>query len=144
MIHVNSVTAALHDLLSTDPVLVSSGFHIEEAAAFNQDLNATPWVGIYHGNLLVDPHTVGGNRPWEGQLEVFLYVQEGGHGSGRDVTRRLNQCQARILELLNADRTLGGTVQNISGMEIAPFQRDLAEDTWLFSNEIALKTTVRG
>ena len=144
MIHVDSVTAAVYGLLAGDPVLVSSAFTVAEGEPFNHDLNLTPWVGIYHGTLRIDPHTLGGAQPWEGQLELFLYVQEAGHRSGQDVTRRLNRAQAAVLDALAADRTLGGSVLMLSGMEIAPFQRDLAEDTWLFTNEIALKAAVRG
>jgi hypothetical protein len=64
--------------------------------------------------------------------------------SGQEATRRLSQAQAAVLGALNADRTLGGAVLTLTGMDVAPFQRDLAEDTWLFTNEIALKATVRG
>jgi hypothetical protein len=144
MIHVDSVTAALHAQLGADAVLVASGFSIGEGEAFNHDLNATPWVGIYHGALSIDPHTLGGVQPWEGQLELFLYVQEASHRSGQEVTRLLSRAQAAVLDALNADRTIGGTVLMLTGMEIAPFQRDLAESTWLFTNEIALKAAVRG
>ena len=144
MIHVNSVTAALQGLLVADPVLTSSGFTIAEGEAFNHDLNLTPWVGIYHGTLRIDPHTLGGAQPWEGQLELFLYVQEASHRSGQEVTRLLGAAQAAVLNALDADRTLGGAVLMLTGMEVAPFQRDLAADTWLFTNEIALHAAVRG
>lgn len=144
MIHVNSITAAVHGLLAADTTLTASGFTIAEGEAFNRDLNLTPWVGIYHGTLSVDPHTLGGLQPWAGQLELFLYVQEASHRSGQEVTRRLGQAQAAVLDVLNGDRTLGGSVLSLTGMEVAPFQRDLAEDTWLFTNEIAVKADVRG
>jgi hypothetical protein len=144
MIHVNSVTAALHGLLTADPVLVASGFTVEEGEAFNHDLNLTPWVGIYHGTLGIDPRTLGGAQPWEGQLELAIYVQEASMRSGQEATRRLSQAQAAVLGALNADRTLGGAVLMLTGMDVMPYQRDLAEDTWLFTNEIALKATVRG
>ena len=144
MIQVNSVTAALHGLLGADPVLTSSGFHISEGEAFNDDINRTPWVGIYHGNLAIDPHTLGGAQPWQGELELYLYVQEAGHGGGQEVTRALNAAQARVLDVLNANRTLLGSVQGIQALRLSPFQRDLREDAWMFSNEISLKTTLRG
>lgn len=144
MIHVDSITAAVTAQLSADAVLVSSAFSIEEGEAFNHDPNGTPWVGIYHGTLRIDPHTLGGARPWEGQLELFLYVQGCSHRSGQEATRQLSRAQAAVLDAVNADRTLGGAVLMVTGMDIAPFQRDLAEDTWLFTNEIALKLAVRG
>jgi hypothetical protein len=143
MIHVDSVTAALSGLMAGDPVLVSSGFTVQEGEAFNRDPNLTPWVGIYYGSLHVDPHTLGGVTPWQGELELFLYVQEGSHRSGEEATRLLSRAQACVLDILNANKTLGGAVLVFTGIEIAPFQRDLSEDTWLFSNEISLRATVR-
>jgi len=144
MIHVDSVTAALTGQLGADATLTASGFTIAEGEAFNHDLNLTPWVGIYHGALSIDPHTLGGTQPWEGRLELFVYVQEASFQSGQEVTRRLGSAQAAVLEAINADRTLGGAVLMVTGMEVNPFQRDLAQDTWLFTNEIALKVAVRG
>jgi hypothetical protein len=144
MIHVNSVTAAVYGLLAADPVLTASGFTIQEGEAFNRDLNHTPWVGIYYGHLAVDPRTLGGVSPWEGNLELFLYVQEGSHRSGREATRLLSQAQGAVLSVLDANKTLGASVLMINGIEVTPFQRDLAEDTWLFTNEISLRTTLRG
>ncbi len=144
MIHVDSVTAALFGQLANDPVLVSSGFTVQEGEAFNRDLSRTPWVGVYYGNVSLDPHTIGGVQPWEAQLELFVYVQEGSHRSGQAATRRLGRAQAAVLDVIDADKTLGGTVAMLTGLEIAPFQRDLAEDTWLFTNEIALRVALRG
>lgn len=144
MIHVNSITAALLGVLAGDPVLVSSDFTLQEGEALNRDLNMTPWVGIYPGHLEIEPHTLGGLQPWEGRMELFLYVQEGSHRSGQEATRLLGQAQSEVLRLINQNKTLGGSVQMISGMEIAPFQRELEDDSWLFTNEISLKATVRG
>lgn len=144
MIHVNSVTAALFTLLSSDTVLVSSGFTLQEGAAFNRDLAATPWVGVYYGNMTVDPHTLGGQQPWQAELELFLYVQQGSHRSGQEATRLLGAAQARVLDVLDAHKTLGDTVLMLNGMVVSPFQRDVEQDTWFFTNEIALKAAVRG
>lgn len=144
MIHVNSITAALTALLSSDTVLVDSGFTIEAGEALNDDLHHTPWVGVYYGTLGIDPHTVGGAAPWRGQLELLLYVQDGSHRGGQEATRRLTAAQAAVLDVLDANRTLGGTVQALTGMDISPFRRDLRDDTWLFTNEIAVRADVRG
>ncbi len=143
MIHVNSVTSALFSLLSSDSVLVSSGFTIQEGEALNQETAHTPWVGIYYGDMTIDPHTVGGDQPWQAELDMFLYVQEGSHRSGREATRLLATAQCRVLDVLNANKTIGDSILMLTGMVVSPFQRDLKDDTWLFTNEIALKTTLR-
>ncbi|MCH8074898.1 MAG: hypothetical protein IIC13_18800 [SAR324 cluster bacterium] len=144
MIHVNSITAALLNAMAGDGVLVSSGFTVQEGEVFNQDINMTPWVGIYYGHLDIDPHTLGGTRPWAGNLELFVYVQQGSHRSGQEATRLLSMAQGAVLDVIDADKNLGGAVQRITGMEIAPFQRELEDDSWLFTNEITLKAAVRG
>ena len=144
MIHVNSVTSALFTMMSSDAVLVSSGFTIQEGEAFNRDVNLTPWVGIYYGDMSIDPHTLGGDRPWQADLELFLYVQESSHRSGQEATRMLAMSQRRVLDVLNADKTLGDSVQILGSLAVSPFQRDLHGDTWLFTNEIAIKTILRG
>ena len=143
MIYVNSVTSALHTLLSSDSVLVSSGFTVEEGEALNQEVTHTPWVGVYYGDMNIEPHTLGGGKPWQAELELFLYIQEGSHRSGREATRLLAMAQCEVLNLLNANKTIGDTVLMITGMVVSPFQRDLKDDTWLFTNEIALKSDLR-
>jgi len=144
MIHVDSVTAALYTRLSSDAVLVSSGFTVQEGEALNADIRLTPWVGVYYGSLPVAPHTLGGATPWQGELELFCYVQAGSHRSGQEATRLLGAAQAAVLRALDGDRTLGGAVLMLTSLVVTPFERNLHEDTWLFTNEIALKADVRG
>ena len=144
MIFVNSVTAAMFTLLSSHSVIVSSAFTVQEGEALNQEITHTPWVGIYYGDMTIAPHTVGGATPWQAELELFLYVQEGSHRSGGEATRLLAMAQSEVLNALNEDKTIGETVLMLTGMTVSPFQRDLKEDTWLFTNEIALKAELRG
>jgi hypothetical protein len=143
MIHVDSVTAALAGLLAADPVLVSSGFTVQEGEALNGGLNLTPWVGVYHGNLSVDPRTIGGPQPWQGELELLLYVQDGSQSSGEDAARRLNRAQAAVLDVLREHPTLSDAVLIWTGLEISPYRRDVQNDSWLFTNEVLLRTQVR-
>ncbi|MDH4247405.1 MAG: hypothetical protein OEW39_06285 [Deltaproteobacteria bacterium] len=144
MIHVESVTAAVTTRLSTDPVLVSSAFRVQEGEALNRDLGLTPWVGLYYGNLVLAPGTLGGTQPWRAGLELFLYVQQGSHRSGQEATRLLSRAQRLVLDALVGDPTLSGTVLTLTALEITPFHRDVTENTWLFTNEIALKADLRG
>ncbi|MDH5751333.1 MAG: hypothetical protein OEZ59_02810 [Deltaproteobacteria bacterium] len=144
MIHVDSITTALFEILQNDPVLVSSGYTIQEGEALNRDINQTPWVGLYYGSLTLDPHTLGGLIPWKADLELFLYVQEGSHRSGQEATRLLSRAQSAVLQTVCGNRTIGGTVLSLSGLEVTPFQRDLSDNQWLFTNEIAIKAELRG
>lgn len=144
MIHVNSVTAGLYSLLSSDSVLVSSGYTIEEGETFNREINHTPWVGLYYGDMTIAAHTIGGDRPWQAELDLFLYVQEGSHRSGLEATRLLAKAQSRVLEVLDANKTIGDTVLMLTSMVVSPFQRDLRDDSWFFTNEIALRASLRG
>ena len=71
-------------------------------------------------------------------------VQEGSLRSGQEVTRLLGAVQSRVLDVLDANRTLDGTVQMMTDLAVTPFQRDLEDNTWLFTNEIALKAELTG
>jgi hypothetical protein len=144
MIQVHSVTAALYTLLSSDAVLVSSGFVIEEGEALNRNVQRAPWAGVYYGPCALGPHVVGGTQPWRAELDLLVYVQEASHISGQDATRRLGQAQAAVLDVLNANRTLGGTVLMLTDLSVSPYRRDLEHDSWLFTNEIGVKAELRG
>jgi hypothetical protein len=144
MIQVHSVTAALYTLLSSDAVLVSSAYVIEEGEALNRNVQRAPWVGLYYGSWNLGPHVIGGAQPWRAELELLLYVQESSHVSGQDATRRLGQAQAAVLDVLNANRTLGGTVLMLTDLTVSPYRRDLEHDSWLFTNEIGVKAELRG
>jgi hypothetical protein len=144
MIHVHSVTAAVQSLLAADALLVSSAFTVQEGEALNRNVERTPWVGVYAGALGLGPYTLGGVQPWRAELELLVYVQEASHRSGEEATRRLGAAQAAVLDVLNANKSLGGTVTMLGGLTITPYGRDLEDDTWLFTNEIALKAELRG
>jgi hypothetical protein len=143
MIHVDSVTAAVTGLLEANPVLVSSGFTVQEGEALNAGLRQTPWVGVYPGQLTVAPHTLGGAQPWQAELELLLYVQDGSLKSGTDATQRLGRSQAAVLDALRQHMTLGDTVLMWTELTVTPYKRDVLNDSWLFTNEILLRTQVR-
>lgn len=144
MIHVDSITGALFTQLSSDATLVASGFTVQEGEGLNHHVEHTPWVGVYYGGMSVAPHTLGGQRPWQAELELLVYVQEASLVSGQDATRRLGRAQSRVLAAVQGDRRLGGTVEMVTALDVTPFQRDLEAERWLFTNEIALRVDVRG
>jgi hypothetical protein len=144
MICVDSVTAAVTSLLAADPVLVSSGFTIEEGVALNASILPAPWVGVYHGQMTVAPHTLGGAQPWQADLELLLYVQDGSMNSSTDANQRLNRAQAVVLDALRGSPTLGGTVLMWTELTVTPYKRDVLSDSWLSTNEILLRAQVRG
>ncbi|MDH4120429.1 MAG: hypothetical protein OEV94_01815 [Deltaproteobacteria bacterium] len=144
MIHVNSVTAALYTLLSSDAALTAAGFTVCEGEPLNKDGRLTPWVGVYEGGLEVNPHTLGGTQPWQAKLELLVYVQAASRQSGQEATRQLAQHQQVVLDVLNRHRTLGGTVLTLGRLAVQPYQRDLDRDTWFFTNEISIAAELRG
>jgi hypothetical protein len=143
MIHVDSITSALTGLLQADPVLVSSAFTVQEGEALNLGLHLTPWVGVYHGHLAIEPHTLGGAQPWQADLELLIYVQDGSHRSGQDATQRLSRSQAAVLDALRQNPTLGDTVLLWTELSVTPFRRDVQNDSWLFTNEVLLRAQIR-
>ncbi len=145
MIFVNSIATAVFSMLSADPVLVSSAFNIDLNQVFNTDPNRTPWVGIYADNIDLIPMRIGTKaaKPWDASVFVQLFVQAIGFGDPADINDELYRAMTPVLDVVNSDYTLRGTVRNISGIEIAPFQRDATEEDTTFTNIITLTAEVR-
>lgn len=110
-----AVTKAIEDLLCRK----LAGFIVTRNARKNADPNkclapGEGWVGIYKGPINYVPHVVG-NRPWLVDPEPFINIQTASMVSGNDADDRLQDAEKRVVDILESDRTLGGTVHTILG-----------------------------
>ncbi len=137
---VEEIAQAIVTQLSQDSALTKAGLTIQHAEPINRDISLTPWLGIYPGRLQLKPHTLGGSKLWQSQLEMLLYLQDSSHKSSQDASKRLYKIQNLLLSALYSNLLLSGVLLAMEEMEISPFQRDINADTWLFTNEIALQT----
>lgn len=142
MIWPNSVMHALYTALSSDSVLVSSGVTVELDEVFNSDPNRTPWVGVYFGEVAIEPRRSNVSRPWLAAYSLLVYAQDHSHAGGQDAKDRVNRLLTPVLTAINSDKTLGGTVNIVNGLAVTPFQRNLEEDDWFFTDEILITAEV--
>jgi hypothetical protein len=75
MIYPNSISAALYTLLSSDATLINSGISVDLNEIYNLDPNRMPWVGIYNGDITIEPHRVQIVQPWIATYNQKIYVQ---------------------------------------------------------------------
>ena len=142
MIWPNSVMHALYTALSSDSVLVSSGVTVELDEVFNSDPNRTPWVGVYFGEVAIEPRRSNVSRPWLAAYSLLVYAQDHSHSGGLDAKDRVNRLLTPVLTAINSDKTLGGTVNIVNGLAVTPFQRNLEADDWFFTDEILITAEV--
>ena len=139
MINVNSVMSALGTIISSDSTLVNSGVSVEVSEVFNTDPNRTPWVGVYYGSTEIDPHRVGSQAPWRATHELWIFCQEHSHKSGEDASDLLDRLMFPVLSAVNSDKNLSGSVNIVTGFEVVPFDRDIQDEEWMFTNQVILR-----
>ena len=143
MIHVDSISQELFFTVASDQAAVNSGFHVQLMPIFNTDRNLLPWVGVYYGDMRIEPLTLGGGKPWQAELEMFVYVQDAG-ASPLEAANRMIQVQKIVMSAVNTVKTLNGVVAQLTEFEVVPFERDNSEPDYFYTDEIRLKYEVRG
>jgi hypothetical protein len=144
MIAVNSITNRLYTLLSADPVLAASAFHVQNGAAINADPEYAPWIGILRGALTLEPYVIGALAPWRGTLDVLVFHQEFSLLSDPDVLRRVDVSADHLTTLVASNVQLDGLVQKLDRIttELWAFNR-MAEANFV-THLITLRYAVAG
>ena len=138
MINVNSVTNALLTTISSASTIVNSGINVCLNEVFNTDPNQSPWVGIYYGGTEIVPHRIGSSNPWRAVHDLRVYVQDSSMQSGQDANDRLDRLMWPVLSAVNSNKNLDATVHILENLNIDPYQRDIEDEQWMFTNEITL------
>src|SRR3990167_9524201 len=142
MIYPDSVANAVFLILSSDSVLVSSGFTIQLNEEFNTDPNRAPWIGVYEGRLGGVGYRANITEPWLASYEIAVYVQAGDARSGVGIERALSAAKKAVWSAINSNRSLLGTVNLMTGFEIEPFDRQIEETYWLGTDLLTVKAEV--
>lgn len=114
----SDITKAIQALLESDPGV--QGFlnrPIERESVVNFDPNQTPWIGVYKGAVNYSPRTIGYNS-FEAEVLPRIIVQAASLRDGDDCSTRLDEYVQLVLDAIRADRTLGGTVDMITGYNV--------------------------
>lgn len=78
----------------------------------NTDNRSVPWIGVYRGPTDLDPWTL--PNGWRAISQYRVIIQEGGFDEGSAIEQRLEALVDIVLDLLNEDKTLGGTVGTLT------------------------------
>jgi hypothetical protein len=144
MISVNSITDRLYTLFATDPVLVGSGFRVQNGAPLNADPELTPWVGILRGGLTLEPYLVGAQAPWRGTLDVLVFHQEFSLLTDPDVLRRVDVSADYLTTLVASNVQLDGLVQKLDRVSTQLFAFDRRSEANFVTHLITLRYAVAG
>lgn len=117
MINLKTVTTAVETLLKAG----LSGYQIERNPQRPQDpwmaSAKTAWVGIYRGKVDYEGHAIGSN-PWLARVEIVIEVQVASALSEEDCEDKLTTAEKAVLDVVNANRTLSGTVDMVAGYSV--------------------------
>lgn len=142
MINVNSVMSSLYTCIASNQTIVNSGVNVELNEQYNTDPDKMPWVGIYFGDINIEPKRVSSvTKRWGVEYTALVYVQDASLASGqsgREAQDAVERLMYPVLLAINSNNTMGGTVQTILQMQIEPFQRDVTDDNWIYTNQITL------
>lgn len=116
MFNMSTVTKATTTLLKD---ALAKKYTIARGEYMNDDPSITPWVGIYRAKLALEPLTLGrtSNR-FLTDVSLLIIVQASSGKDGAQAEERLEEYQSAVISALDADPTLGGTVQTITGYSV--------------------------
>lgn len=117
MINFSDITKAVENQLTKAPT--TNQYRIQRGSRLNNDPSYTPWVGIYRGRIEYEPRTLGrGARNWKDIIEIRLVVQATDIETGDKAEEELEKAIKDVLDAMETDRTIGGTVNVINGYTI--------------------------
>lgn len=115
----------------------------------NAERNADPnvaaknkgWIGIYRDSIDYNPHTTG-STPWLANVNIRVELQVASFRSGEDAEDKLQDGEKEIMDLLNANKNIGGTVGMTMGYNIK-YEYNVESQIYWHASIITLKTEVR-
>ena len=113
----STITKAVENMLKKN----LSGYIIERNERKNVDPNKCTLrkglIGIYTDEDLYEAYTIG-SRPWKLYSSFFINIQVADARSGAKCEEKLKDAIKEIVDILEADRTLDGTVACIMNYRI--------------------------
>ena len=142
MINMKDITGAVKSILEQN----LQGYTIVRNAQRNMDPNIAAknngWIGVYRGSLDYSPHTCGGNNPYMAEIEVVIEVQAASMKSGADAEDRLQDAEEAVMDVLNDNKKLNGTVNQNMGYGIE-YEFNADETIWHHAAIITARYEVR-
>ena len=115
MINLKNITQAVETLLKAS---VTGAVTIERNPMRNDDPSraVAGWIGIYRGSMDYQPHATGKN--WLAIVDILVEIQAASHESGEDAEDKLMDLEKQVIDILNANPGLSGTVQIPMGYSV--------------------------
>lgn len=141
MINLKTITQGIERLLREK----LSGYNIERnpmrpddpwKAAVNK-----AWVGVYRGVTEYASHSIG-SLPWKATIDVIIEIQVADLTSAEDCEDKLLDAEKEVLDCINSDRTLGGTVDMVLGYSVA-YETNRTQSAYYQAAIITIKSESR-
>jgi hypothetical protein len=75
------------------------------------------WIGIYRDGINYQPHSSGAT-PWMAEPKIRLEIQAASYKGASDCEEKLEAIQEFVMNAIESDRTIGGTVQIITEYDL--------------------------
>ena len=119
MINFADITQKAEELLKNSPDIAATGFIIKRNAVVNSDPGNTPWIGIYRDKVSYDTQVMGrGAKNWRTTIDMKILIQASAAYEESGAEDRLEKYIKMVVDALETDRTIGGTVSMINGYDI--------------------------
>jgi len=120
MINLSVITKALQEQLNSNIQVrdILGSREVVRGELINMDVNMTPWVGVYRGNVKYEPRTLGSMNNWEALPSIRVIVQASHLSSAEQCEIDLEGYVQKILDAVIDDTTLGGTVDIITSYDV--------------------------
>lgn len=121
----NRLVRAIETILTRDTRL--DGFAIERAVPINEDMDKTPWVGVYKDRAKFEAHTIAaGADPWAVDRDVVLLVQAASVHSAADADDLLEEALWSVMSVLDNNIEISDDDGDL-GVFIADYEVDYPE-----------------
>ena len=137
MIHVNSIAFSLFTTISSNSVVVSSGFTVDLGQPFPGDINFTPWAGVQFPSLEILPFQVS-PTPWLADINFDIIIQDGSMANALDALDRTMKSMYPILQAVNSNKHLDNTVRNLVNISAAFEDPNLEAEDWFHSVRLSV------
>lgn len=148
MIHTDSITNALYWTIASDSTIVNCGITVKTEILLNNDPKSMPWIGVYDGDQVAEPHTIGGNQPWKADQELSVYVQTTNTNCSVVATNQMKQIVSMVQSAVTHNLRLSinsvDHVTFLTGMKTSWYKREQEKTQFCFGKILTFNYDVRG
>jgi len=141
VIDLSAISAALETQLAANLPSTDAGFSytVSRGEPVNPYPERAPWVGIYIVRAESDPARLGvgtGNSLWSSLVTIRLVIQATSYANGGVCEDLLGEYTKDVWEAIEADRTLGGTLDLLLAYELERQFVDTADNALFFQQAL--------